>query len=620
MSPGSSKLTRLRPKRVEASALRRRLVTKFIPGGNIFTVLCWLCGATLCAQGNTADSTASPPDAQIQTLDNLNNLRRLLPEVPLQPPQPPAPDMQLPPLPTPPVDQLSSGIAVKINTINVIGNTVFSNAELHAVVEPFEGRTLGTEDLLNLKNSLTRYYTKAGFINSGAVIPDQQVVDGTITIQIIEGHLTEISILSESWLRDRYIEDRLKIGNEDVLNINQLQRRIRLLHEDKLIKRINAELLPGNRPGESLLNLQIEENRLYNFGLSFNNFRTPSTGELQGEFYGSFNNITGFGDAIDASVALSEGLDNFSVAYSVPVSPYDTRLKIHYDQNDADIIEQPFDVLNINSKNTNFTLSAIQPWYIGLEDRIVASISYENRRSDVSFQIEGFPRTAFPSQAEDGRTRLSVVRFIQEWLHRSTDQVIAWRSSFSWGISASALVEFDQPTNRFYRINDNEFFSWLGQFQWVRRLTDSNIQAIFRTDAQLTPDSLLPIEKFSVGGSRTVRGYRENQMTRDNGVIASFEVRIPLFNLPLPGLSEPNDIDTVQLAAFYDFGWAENNFTVSGERNNTLSSAGLGVRWDPSAAIHGELYWAVPLNDVATSQNDSLQDQGIHFLLNIDLF
>lgn len=49
---------------------------------------------------------------------------------------------------------------------------------------------------------------------------------------------------------------------------------------------------------------------------------------------------------------------------------------------------------------------------------------------------------------------------------------------------------------------DGRFFSWLGQFQWVRRVSDRNV-VLASINTQLTPDSLLSLERFSIGG-RTI--------------------------------------------------------------------------------------------------------------------
>ncbi|MGB3650239.1 MAG: ShlB/FhaC/HecB family hemolysin secretion/activation protein, partial [Rivularia sp. (in: cyanobacteria)] len=51
-------------------------------------------------------------------------------------------------------------------------------------------------------------------------------------------------------------------------------------------------------------------------------------------------------------------------------------------------------------------------------------------------------------------------------------------------------------------------------------------------NTQLTPDSLLSLERFSIGGVDTVRGYRQNQLVSDNGVLGAVELRIPLTENP----------------------------------------------------------------------------------------
>ncbi|MDQ3960620.1 MAG: hypothetical protein M3255_10235 [Pseudomonadota bacterium] len=96
---------------------------------------------------------------------------------------------------------------------------------------------------------------------------------------------------------------------------------MQLLQQDRLIDRINAELRPGLRPGESLLRVQVVERRPYEIGASFNNRRSPSVGGLRGEVYGALYNLTGFGDSLGARYGVTDGLDDVGAFIPFPSLP-----------------------------------------------------------------------------------------------------------------------------------------------------------------------------------------------------------------------------------------------------------------------------------------------------------
>lgn len=555
------------------------------------------------------------------------SFRRVVPELPSdsrqkqpesqqQEPDKATGELSLPSPPPPEKDRLSGKVEVEVNSIKVTGNKAFSEKQLRKVTKPFEGRLISSEDLFKLRNELTYHYANSGFINSGAVIPDQEVVDGIIEIKIIEGQLTNINVAGNDRLRERYITSRLRLGNEDILNVNRLQEQIRLLHDDRLIQRINAVLNPGERRGEGILEVKIKESRPYDLVVSFNNYRSPSVDEYQGEVYASLYNVTGFGDSLKTNYSITEGLDNIFASYSLPLSAYDTRIGVHYEKTDADIIENPFDVLNIESETESYGANLSHPLYKTLQRRLLGELIVEKRRSKSTFQLSGFQREPFVfAGVKDGRSDVTVLRFRLDWVDRELNQVLAMRSTLSWGIDASKLL--DPETNTV--INDDEYFTWLGQLQFLRRVGDTDVQVLIRGDLQLASEPLLPLERFNVGGARSVRGYRENQFVRDKGAVASIELRYPIFRLPIPGVSASHTDGTVQLAGFYDFGWSDNKDQVAFSPKS-ISSAGIGVRWDPHRKIQTELYWGIPFRNIDTGGESSLQDSGVHFSLSVGLF
>ncbi len=64
------------------------------------------------------------------------------------------------------------------------------------------------------------------------------------------------------------------------------------------------------------------------------------------------------------------------------------------------------------------------------------------------------------------------------------------------------------------------------------------------------------------------------------------------------------------------FGWSEGGRPPD---PRTVSSAGLGLRWDPHAKIRSGLYWGFAFRNVNTSEQ-GLQDDGIHFSMDVGLF
>jgi hemolysin activation/secretion protein len=83
---------------------------------------------------------------------------------------------------------------VHVRSIRVVGSTVFSDSELAAVTAPYLNRLVTTEEFERLRLELTMFYINRGYVTSGAVIPDQDVTAGEVTIQIVEGTLAKIDI------------------------------------------------------------------------------------------------------------------------------------------------------------------------------------------------------------------------------------------------------------------------------------------------------------------------------------------------------------------------------------------------------------------------------------------
>ncbi len=496
---------------------------------------------------------------------------------------------------------------VFVNQIIVTGSTVFPAEKLAEITAPYTNRELTAEDLEELRRALTLHYVNRGYVNSGALIPDQTVEDGVIRLHIIEGELTDIEVEGNKWFRDSYVRSRIALDAGPPLNINGLQKRLQLLQQDDRILLVNAELRPGIKPGESLLKVNLEERSPVKLSFAVDNYQSPSVGSPRGLFNLVFDNIAGLGDNFDFTFGYAEGLTPLvDFQYTLPFTSRDTFLSLRYKLEDYKIVEEPFEALDIETNVRRFGVTIGHPFYRSLENEFSMALNGEYITTENFLLGESF---SISPGAQDGEIDVAVIRFSQQWLSRSQRQAIAARSRFSLGIDVAGATINPDP------IPDSQFFAWLGQFQWTRVLGDMGIQLIARTDVQVASESLPAVELISVGGRYSVRGYRENTLVRDNAVIASLESRIPL-------VRDRRWADYLQLVPFFDLGHAWNvDLPTPPDRPDTISSAGLGLRWGATLVKHPndirarfEFYWGYQLKDIdyALTEHD-LQDEGIHF-------
>jgi hemolysin activation/secretion protein len=516
--------------------------------------------------------------------------------------RPEPPTQVLPPLPPLPSDrETPSQTTVFVKEIRVSGNTVFPPEDIATLTAPYTNRTLTPEDLESLRLALTLLYVNRGYVNSGAILPDQTVTDGVVTYQIVEGRVTDIEVTGNEWFRSGYIRRRLSLGSGPPLNVNELQERLQLLLEDPRFRRLNAALKPGLRPGDSVLNVTVEDVHPFKLAYDFNNHQPPSVGAERSILTLEHQNVTGNGDIATVRYGRSEGLDPLlDVRYALPVTARDTIVALQYRRNTFAVVEEPFEALDIESKTDIYTVAVRHPVYRTINTEVALELTGERLSSRTFLLGERF--TLSPG-AHNGESVVVALRAAQEWVHRTENAVLAARSRFTAGLDAldSTVHNDNRP--------DSEFFAWLGQFQWVQRLGLLDSTAIFRSDLQLANDSLLTLEQVAVGGRYSVRGYRENTLLRDNAFLASVELRIPL-------VRNVRWADFVELAPFVDYGRGWNTKPPTGEPLD-LASIGIGLRWALTIASPGpfrpslEVYWGHPLRDIPTSGKD-LQDKGLH--------
>jgi hemolysin activation/secretion protein len=518
-------------------------------------------------------------------------------ERPYEPPRPqpnePEPILPEAPPPTQPVPESLAGIStVWVDALALSGNESISDATLLAAARPFLGRHLSAADLQQLAVTLTHVYVDAGYANSGATLPDQQVHDGVLAVDIVEGRLGDVQIVGNQSYRASVLEERLRREIESPLRVQQVERALRVLEGDRRIRRLDARLVPTEERGVARLVVRVEERTPWWVQLGADNYEPESVGTGAGRGSVGNDNLLGLGDELHVDAMGTEGMWQLEAGYAIPVNAAGTTLGFEGWGNDADIVQSPFDQLDVESKSYTLTGILTQPLIRTPAEELSAGLRFEYRWAETSLLGRGF---TFEPGADDGEVKITVLRPLIEWNHRGDGYAIATRSLFSVGLDIPGTTEHSGETP------DGQFFAWLGQVRGIYRNDPTQISLHGRLDVQLSSVPLLPLEQFAVGGPDSVRGYPTNFLVRDQAVQGSIEARWPAWTWS-------EGARRVELATFFDAGHAWNRDRPSPGRD-TLYGVGFGVHVLPFSTLELGLEWAWPLHDVQSGS--SLQGRGL---------
>lgn len=515
---------------------------------------------------------------------------------PEQLPEPePTPEPVLPTTPATPVEPaetIPDTETVTVQGFEVSGSTVFDMADFEAVLSPLVGRSLGIEDLRQAADSITQLYLNEGYITSRAVLPNQQIADGIVRLQIIEGSLEEIRIEDANRL-DNYVRSRIEIGAHPPLNQFDLEDQLRLLRADPLIDNIEASLRAGSGLGQSILVVRIVKADPFEAHLTLDTDSPVSVGVVRTGANVTYRNPLGIGDRISAAAyrATTGGSHLYELSYSAPVNAMNGTISARFLPSEFDIIS-PRDLadLDVEGDAQVYELTYRQPLVRTPREEFALSLGFRHRDGDTRILGQDFTDNS-----------ASVIQFGQDYLRRDVKGAWALRSQFSLGVDWLAATDLPSP------LPDSQFVSWLGQVQRAQILNQDHL-LIVQGDIQLASDTLLGSEQFVTGGRQSVRGYSQNARFGDNGVRVSVEDRITIQR-------NESGAPIMLLSPFLDMAhvWnTESGTTVNDDR--FLLGTGVGFTYRPVEGLDLRLDIGVPLVDI-----DDSGPQDVFVYLDFDL-
>ncbi len=458
-----------------------------------------------------------------------------------------------------------------VKKIEVTGNTLVDDATLAAVLEVGDGLEVTLGILHLIAQEITSLYSTKGYILARAFVPEQEIENGTVTIQVVEGRLGKIEVTGNEKFEQEAILARLKpLLNNPALKESTLEKYLLGLNTIQGLK-IKAVLKPGEASGTSDLILQVEESRSYQVAFDADNFGSRFTGEQRYGLTGEVGSMFALGDRLSVRGVTSDE-DQFFVnpSYSIPIGPYDTTLTLSYTHTDFNLGGN-LAVLNAGGKANIFTVDISHTlmrtrgaeFHLGLggdvrdfSNDLGGAASSNDKLRDAFFEAGGFFKDSLR-----GHTFYSL-RLQQGFSESDVSDPLSSRFQ---GRGDTLLTSID--VTRFQS-------SFIGKSYFM-----------LKARGQVSTKRVLSPDQFAIGGFGSVRGYPLAEAAGDNGYFVSTELIVP-FPFKVNVLNNPRPVQLGQILSFFaflDHGAVFIKNRQAGERDQDLSGAGLGFRLNVSS-------------------------------------
>jgi hemolysin activation/secretion protein len=394
------------------------------------------------------------------------------------------------------------------------------------------------------------------------VVPPQHVVTGVLQLRVIEGRVARVEIAGvdpKTLFIAPFIEN---IVAEAPLTLATLERNILLIEDSAGVTVVRSQFDNGDGNGNFTLNMELAFDRI-DAVVYMDNRGTPAVGRSQIWAASGVNQLLGVGERILAGL------------FTVPTQPQELRYgELRYAQpiggNGLQVTTSGS--ISFVDGGSNQALSDTE----SKTQRGTLQIAYPIRRERLlNLWLNGFfdyrdsREDQFDALSTDDRLRVLRLRanltMRDDW--KGTNWVIG---TLSRGLDIFGASTRGSPNlTRFD--GDPEFLKFqadIGRTQDIGRNYAIEVSAI----GQKSADPLLASEEIGLGGSRFGRAYDFAEITGDDGVAGSIEIR-RLFG------GDEGSLDNLQVYVFYDIGAVWNRNAASAEfSRQSLSTTGIGAR------------------------------------------
>jgi hemolysin activation/secretion protein len=539
----------------------------------------WMVGLTLCftfpVSADEISSTTDPFQPSVLPPPPVSSE----PAPPLTPPERTL-DQATEPIPDP-KEELLTVEKIDVKQIAIVGNTVLTEKHLSMITRPFIGRTLTLPQLHEIPGAITKAYIKEGFLLTKAYLPQQTVIEGLITVYVLNGTIGEIVVKGHQRHSERFIKKPLEkaVRAEVHPRLNRLLERPMLILNDTPNVGVSATLQAGTATGTTDILLQVKEDRRSHLMIDYNNFGSQSVSRDRWGTEFKISDLQFEGSELSVRLVSGHKPEQMlygRILYALPLNSNGTRLSLSHTAGDIDLAQQ-FAAAGIKTQFENSSLSVTHPF---IKRRLLVF------EGEAGLDAGDFRQS---SEVSAGVLIHDVLRKVRVEIRLNQTQ-LQGRNFLSLSLSQGLGEAFGGMDNssalssRQAAGADNRFTTLNLDLTHLHQFTPTYGLRI-RTAAQTTHRPLVSGEQYSLGGADSVRGYQMGELLGDNGYNAIAELHVAPFS----------NKERTQFIFFVDHGGVQVKKPTP--NSDALTGYGVGVRYTLRANLPIRIDMGIPLSD-----------------------
>lgn len=478
-----------------------------------------------------------------------------------------------------------------LRAIVLQGATTLPREQLAAVYQPYVGKPVSQEDLAAIAAAITTQYRDAGFHLTRAIVPPQDIADGRVRVQVIEGCIAEVGFKGQG--ADEFgVRPMLNpVLAEQPSRLATLERQLLLINNRGGVRIADSALEEiGGTTGRFRLVLELKTWHVYGFA-GLDNLGSSTVGPWQSYATAAFNSYLLPGDTLGVNLSTTPGdprqLAFGRLFYEAPLGTDGARVGGSALYSEV----RPGDIRRLYSDNTT-----------------TETFEVHGSIAPIQSQQSSLVLTAAAAFAEVSE------RDVFGRIYQDHIRFLTLTSDYRWGDrfggDSYLTVSYRQGLNIFGATPSGDplassdgtspsFSIFNGWFTRYQSLSDAWSIKIAGA-AQIASGPLYNSQQFYLGGFAFGRGYRSAEISADNGMAGTFELR---FDQTLNWAY----LAGYQLYGFADAGLAWNDGYRPSE-GVALTSVGAGVRftfpneWRADLAVAFPLSYRAPDNDARNAR------------------